>query len=223
VVKKVLLSLLLVSSSWAQSTGRLDAMESAVRTQLGTASTYSVNLAINRAYRQVCTDYPSLEKMDTVYVDSADGGGALPSDFVGMASVNLLTLNNLDYPVRYPLWPLEGMSQDSVAKWVSKTMDPTDITDQKFYGVFKKVLFTYPRWTISGDSAKFEIRYYAFGTALSNASDTLMVGANYWNAVFYYSCAEVQARRGQITEATYYRNLCWQEYGPPDKQERVRQ
>lgn len=198
----------------AQTSPRLDSISAAVRDQVGASTSYTVGSAVNRAYLQVCYDYPAIPKIDTVVIDSAHGYVALPSDFVGMESCNLLVLG-----MKIPMYALSTISQDSAASIVRSEMNDTDPTDQQYYLVHGSALFTYPRWIIGSDSADLEIRYFAVGPYLTAASDTIRVAVEYRNAVFYYACAEVQAKRGRYGDASYYRQLCWSVYGAPIKRE----
>ena len=195
----------------SQTSPRLDSIRAAVRDQVGSASV-SVDRAINRAYQQVCTDYPAYELLDTVTLDSTTPYASLPSNFDRLNTVDLLYEN-----IRYPLRSLEALSPDSIVIAITSEMEETDGTDQDFYKVFGSQLWTYPRWG-RPDTASFEIAYYAIGAALSSATDSVKVASAYRNAVFYYACAEVQRQRGKFADANAYLEACWLIYGkPPEK------
>jgi len=215
----ILLSLLLLAVSVsAQTSPQLDSISAAVRTQVGAASTYAVQQAVNRAYQQVCRDYPAYGQIDTLEIDSITGSVAVPSDFDRVNTLDMLLTGG----ARQPLWSLEGQPQDTIAKWITKEMDVTDSTDQKRYQTFAGYLYTYPRWS-RDDTASFEIRYFAIGAALVDSTDSILVSLGYRNAVFFYACAEVQTQRGRFADAMKYRELCWAVYGPPITKPRINQ
>lgn len=214
----VAFAFLLVGSAFGQTSPRRDSIEVAVELEVGMASTANLTYEINRAYRQVCVDYPALEQIDTVYVDSTDGSAVLPANFIRMRSVELLVSTG----GLKRLSPLASISQDSVYRRVTKEYaNRTDPKGLNYYDVENRVMACYPKWANPDDSAAIRISYYGLGTYLTTASDTIEVTQDYRNAVFYYACAEAQSRRGRKNEATYYREVCWSLYGPPDKQERV--
>lgn len=203
--------LLFVAPILSQTSPRLDSITAAVREQVGSASV-SVTRAINRAYQQVCTDYPAYELIDTVILDSTTPYATLASDFDRLNTVDLLSENK-----RYPLRSLEALSPDSIKEIVQTDMEDTDPTDQKFYNVFGGYLWTYPRWA-RPDTATFEVKYFAIGAALSAVTDSVKVASSYRNAVFLYACAEVQRQRGKFSDANAYLEACWLIYGKPAEQ-----
>lgn len=209
-VRTIIFALILVSSVAAQSP-RLDSIQVAVVEQLGLASSSGTAHAINRAYNQVCSDYPALEKIDTITVDSATGYATLPTDFSRLYNLDLL----LSSGVRQPVKSLLSLSQDSIAKVVvSQMTTKKGESEQHYYQVFAGCLHTYPRW-IRSDSAWFELRYFAQGTNLDSASDTLESDPDFYNAVFWYACAEIQTKRYTFESALGYLKLTWALYGPP--------
>ena len=212
-VRIIVALILLAGSVSSQTSPRLDSISVAVREQINAASSFSVLRSINRAYQQVCTDYPAYEIVDTLLIDSANGFVSATSDFDRVATLDLLSEED-GKNLKVPLMWLDMLPIDSQAFYVRAEMDKTNPIDQKFYRIFSGDLYTYPRWT-RDDTASFEIRYYGIAPALSDDTNTVRVASKYLNAVFWLACADLQARRGQPGESAFYLSLMLQLYGPP--------
>lgn len=213
-VRIIVVLLILVATVSAQSPRR-DSIQTALIEQIGMASITGTARAVTRAYIQVCKDYDAYEKVDTVHIDSASGWATVPTDLDRIENVNLILSDETNSGTLKLLKSLVGLPQDTLFDRIGEELEgTTDRAKQDYYNIKDRSFYTYPRW-LGRDSLLFEITYYALGAELDSAADSIQTAPGFYDAVFYYACAEMQQQRGQWTDALNYRKLVWALFGPP--------
>lgn len=211
------LVMMLLAAPWAdaQTSARLDSLRIAVYRDLllpdtGTsaATTTRLNGIVNRSIRQVCLDFPAIEKSDTVTADSSSESFSLNSDCDRVRAVFRVVGDT----VRVPLEPVMG-PEDTLFSWpkIKSAHDPKDITQPRSYHVHGNQIKFFPKYYKSSFST-FVVDYYAVDTGLTaDASETSVI-QRYREAVLEYAAAKTCAMLGLWTEeqhysAKYYRRL----------------
>jgi hypothetical protein len=181
-----------------------------VRANLPTTGTNQVSTAtvariVNAKILVVCIDFPAIEKLDTILIDSTMEGGVLPSDFDRLRYVQMIYSDI----VRVPLTPLPPDS----AKWATPgdaTQDQSVEAGPPNYYTAGGYLMLHPKWS-RGDTGTYLISYYATDTALTDDASQTSVDTRYLDAVIYASVAEVNRILGRWNQAMGWQAL-YEEY-----------
>lgn len=173
--------------------------------------TAKINLAVNRAVAEVCTQAPAFEKMDTLTVDSTAEGGTLPDDFVAMHEVYRISGDT----IRWELMP-----RTLVKPQVATTIDPTDpaslnrlypglelhdradLKSPSSYAVFGSTFILYPKYILNAVDS-FLILYYAIDDELTTDTSNCLVDQRYMEAVVYYAAALCAATSEEFDKANW--------------------
>ena len=153
------------------------------------------------AIRQTCVDFPAVEKIATVTVDSASEGGALPTDFRLVKSAFLSFGDTL----RVPLRPLEPDSLFLVNPTLDQNlMELTDYWSIRYYRVHADSLILHPKWYRS-DTASILLEYYAIDTThMIHGDRTTLVRPKYRDKIIEYATSRLWAIRLNMTMADYW-------------------
>ena len=151
-----------------------------------------VKFYINMAYNEVCSTWPAVERIDTVFIARGLEGALLPTDFRDMLGV---------YREGDTTWraPLTFISHDSVAQ-VLKTardvviQDINNIMVPAFYTIQERRLILHPKY-IKEVSQDYIIHYIGMGTTLVNGADTLEVQPIYIPKVYQRAAAYLASMR----------------------------
>jgi len=212
----IILLLLLVTDSYCQT---LSPKRDSLMQQLAdwaqlnaTGDNYIDTTAMFRALswgaRATCQDFPAYERFDTVMVDSASEGGALPGDFSRMLGPNsaFLIVENTKEIMRLPLqmWPQDTMflNRESNLQWLMKLADKLSVS---YWEVHAEKLILHPKWFRGGDTAKVLIQYYAIDTThLAAADSSLKIRAKYLDKVIMYATSRLYAMRYEFDRADWW-------------------
>lgn len=176
-----------------------------------TVTTAIGNRVVNTAIQQVCTDFPALEKLDTVTLSSGMEGATLNSDMVSVVAVEYIlpienehgdadTVRMYVPPIAVNDLRLKFPTSTSVVQNKSGQYDP------KFWYVEAKKLKFAPKW-IRGDTASFVVTYLAMDTLLTTDSSSTSVETQFLNAVKYYAASLLFTIQQDAFWAKYYRDL----------------
>lgn len=193
-MKKVLFAILLISSPvFGAMSGRLDSLKIAVNVQSGLASTgndrYSsavLTHIINRATQRVSTDFPAVEKKDTIVTVIEQKNYAANSDFVAIQSCFKWVTDSVAVPLEYK--PVDEWFKNLGAlKGADNLTDNGGeiLENPRYVMEHKKYLTFYPQ-PFGGDT--IEVNYYAFDGYLTNATDSTAINPEYREAVVFYAC-----------------------------------
>ena len=206
----VSLCLLAVNLS-AETNPQLDSIRVAAFNQIGIPAAGSdrvtaaiANAIINYGIQQVSTDFPAVEKLDTISIDSASEGGALASDFVRVGWCQLMMGDTLRLPLEYKLPDslfFKKPSEDDA------DADADDLTDPRYYYTQGGRLLAWPKFKKGdiGDSALFLVGYYAIGDALSSGTDSTNIHSEYRDELLNWICYRLEKLRYRYASATSYK------------------
>ncbi len=211
----VLFVVLLCTTVTAEIPGRLDSLRSYVARQLkidssGTnnISESAMNSAINRAINEVSVKTLNIEKLDTLFMTLDSEGVAFAGDFsntMGVRSVMFMSHDTLNEPFRialeskhpdslFPLRPSKDKSEHELAN----PLDP------RYYWIFAKRLYVYPKWAKPYDTARYLVEYYARDGKIQDDADITTVDSDYREAIIMYACNIIEATRHNFTAAAWY-------------------
>jgi len=166
--------------------------------------------ALSWGVRATCQDFPAYERFDTVLVDSASEGGALPADFVRLRGPNSVFLMVEDTKknevLRLPLqmWPQDTafLSRQSNLQWLMTLADKLSIN---YWDVHGGKLILSPKWSRGGDTANVLIEYYALDTThLATPDSALKIRAKYLDKVIMFAASKLYAMRFNFGAAEYW-------------------
>jgi len=208
---KVLVFLLLAGSALAGSDPiypRLDSMQAAVYAQLNISSSGTsritsakVRYALNRAQAKTATDFPVIEKQDTVIIVRASEGGSLNADFQRLFQVFKRRGDTLRYPMH--IIPVDSLSL--LKPSVSQVR--TTVESPALCWSYGRKLWTHPK--VIGTPDTFFVDYYALPDRMDSLRDTCYVPGEYLEHVIFYACGLLSATRELFDEANWY--LQWYE------------
>ena len=170
-----------------------------------TITTAIGNRLINQAINEICTDFPALEKIDTIIVYKEDEGGVLPSDFVALKNVFLMD----GYTVRIPL---KIVGADTLRKLFNSEgqvkhdkSNPMSIAYAFKYARRLMLLPKYAKDTAAIDS--FLVYYYATDAQLTNDTDSTLIEKRFRGVLISYATSEMATIKNDYEKAAYYRRL----------------
>ena len=190
---------------------RLDSMAVTVLGQLNlpAAGTATVTLprvytAVNRGISKVCTDFPAIEKLDTLTADSAVDGVALNTDFSRMRTCFWSWSDSL----RIPLQTVPpGAFEDTLFAYMGTIAHQLNNKENPRYSwEFSKRLFFHPKFFSSVYGKTFLITYYAQDTVLQTAASTTQINEDYLEMVVLYATFLVARMAGKHADANAYRD-----------------
>lgn len=207
-------ALLFAVSANAQLSGRLDSLRTYTLDQANVTSVYTntvsqvrLTRAINRACNAVASDFPAIEKLDTIYLVDSTNGVALNSDFVRVAAAYQVHYDSTSALASWFI-PMSPLTPDSIPG-----KDPTESENQgdpnnpaqfRDYWTFGNRFFTQPSWGTSDDSLMVVVSYYASANQLTVASDTTLIQPEYRNYIITYAVMLIKRMQGLFAEATEY-------------------
>ncbi|MFH1740222.1 MAG: hypothetical protein ABIH23_14535 [bacterium] len=210
-VSKVLVFCLLAATAFGQSEPiypRLDSMQASVYAQLnvsasGTTGLTAVKLryALNRSQAKIATDFPALEKVDTVILVRASEGGSLNSDFSRLLAVQKRRGDSLRYAMR--IIPADSAHLLSP----EKPQERGQVISPAYCWSYGKRFYTQPKVSIGADT--FFVNYYALPPRMDSLNDTCLIPGEYLEQVIFYACGILSATRELFDEANWY--LQWYE------------
>lgn len=200
-MRKILLVLCLLILSGgvvAETNPQLDSIRVAAFQQIGVPAAGSdritvaiANQVINYGIQQVSTDFPAVEKLDTISMDTVSEGGALSSDFVAIDWCELMIGDTIRIPLEYKhpdsLFTKRPSSNDAKAK-------VDDLTDPRYYSTKAGRLLVWPKFR-QGDiglTASFLVGYYAVGDALSSGTDETNIHSEYRDELLNWICYRLE-------------------------------
>jgi len=203
---KLLAILLIAGSILAQSQPiypRLDSLEAAIYAQLNVSSTGSSRLtgvrlryAANRAQARVATDFPALEKTDTVIITRGSEGGTLNSDFQRLFQVFKRRGDTLRYPMH--IIPSDSLPLLTPAK----PQQAGDVESPAYCWSWGRTLRTHPKIRTIADT--FFVDYYALPPRMDSLNDTCLIPGEYLELVVFYACGILSGTRELFDEANWY-------------------
>lgn len=206
---------LLTSTVSAEIPGRLDSLRAYVTLQMkitsdgnNNISEQTLNSAINRALNEVSVKTLNIEKLDTLYMTKDSEGVAFATDFsntMGVRSVMFMSHDTVDIPFRIAL---ESKSPDSLFPLrPSKEKSEHELAnplDPRYYWIFGKRLYVYPKWAKPYDTARYIVEYYARDGKIQDDDDIVTVDSDYREAIVMYACSIIEATRHDFTAADWY-------------------
>lgn len=213
-MKKILFALIiLVTSVGAETSPQLDSIRVAAFNQIGVPTGGSdritaaiANAIINYGIQQVSTDFPAVEKLDTITIDTVSEGGALASDFVAIKWCQLILSDMARLPLQYKSEDSLFMERPSDS---SSTGDPDDVTDPRYYYTHAGRLHTFTKIVsgdaTEGDSALFLIGYYAVGNRLSSGTDSTNILESFRDELLNWICYRLEKLRYRYASASGYK------------------
>ncbi|KKM24833.1 hypothetical protein LCGC14_1601180 [marine sediment metagenome] len=212
-MKKILIALsLLAATVGAETSPQLDSIRIAAFNQIGIPAAGTVrvpvataNAIINYGIQEVSTNFPAVEKLDTISIDSASEGGALASDFVAIKWCQLMVDDTLRIPLEYKsedsLFPKRPSVDDADA-------DADDLTEPRYYYTHNKRLMTFPKVKVGdvtdGDSALFLIAYFAVGDRLDAETDSTNILEAYRDELLDWVCYRLEYLRYRYNSGDRY-------------------
>ena len=179
-------------------------------TNTNTSFTYSLTQAkaiyfLNKSIGRVCTDFPAIEKIDTVVISKSMLGDTLNSDFI--RAVRIYKIEHEDTDTAQILIPLRYVTKDST--WIlyptvgSNEENPIDIPTSYF--THGKRFLSYPK--SQADVSRpdsFLVFYNAMDEILSSGTDSTAISSDYINPLIdllTYEFAKVRRMYDKATAA----------------------
>ena len=214
-MKKILLALCLMAATVSSETSpQLDSIRVAAFNQIGVpaAGTLRItdaiaNAIINYGIQRVSTDFPAVEKLDTIVIDTLSEGGALNSDFVRIRWAQLM--QGFDQRI-----PLEYLIEDSLFLMLPSEegteAEADDKTSSRYYYTMAGRLMVWPKMVIGdamadGDSALVVIGYYAVGDFLSSGTDSTNIPSEYRDELISWVCHRLEALRYRYNASAFWK------------------
>lgn len=137
--------------------------------------------AINRAAIRVSKDFPSVPKLDTVFVTIDSTGNGLNADFQTISGV--MRINSKD------MWmPLIPLPVDSLRTPAENTADDKNATSPIHFFVHANRIFESPKYVgIQGSVDTLQIEYFGLANKLTSGSDTTLVLEQYREGIIVYA------------------------------------
>jgi hypothetical protein len=205
-VTKVIVFVLCAGVAFGQSEPiypRLDSLNAAVYAQLNVKATGTTRLtagklryALNRAQAKVATDFPALEKSDTVLISRSVEGGTLNADFQRLFAVNKRRGDTLRYALK--IIPVDSVPLLNPAT----PQKPMDVESPAHCWSWGRQLRMHPK--IRGAVDTFYVDYYALPPRMNSLSDTCLIPSEYLELVVFYACGLLSATREGYDEANWY-------------------
>ncbi len=160
---------------------------------------------LNKSLGRVCTDFPALEKIDTVVFDKDSMGVHLNPDFI--RAVRIYRIEHEDVDSGQILIPLRYVPSDSA--WIlypteSSNSNPPIKLPTSYY-THGQVFFTHPKsQTISSIPDSFIVFYGAMSEKLTSGTDSVTILPDYLNPLIdllTYEFAKVRRMNGIAVEA----------------------
>jgi hypothetical protein len=146
-------------------------------------TTAVVDNAVNMALSQVCTDFPALEKLDTLTTNTVAEGLTLPADFNHLGYVFRIVGDS----VRIPLSLTDPMQLSKDQPDFESNLDKRNstISVSSFY-IWGNRLMLAPKPAQNGN--KYLLQYYADDAQLVDSTDLARIGDKYLIKVVQYAC-----------------------------------
>lgn len=204
----------LAASLSAETSPQLDSIRFAAYNQIGVPSGGTTrvtdaiaNVIINHGIQKVTTDFPAVEKLDTITIKGDEEGGALASDFVAIDWCQLMIGDTLRIPLEYK--PEDSLFLKRPTQDDSKGQ-VDDVTDPRYYYTKAGRLMAFPKVIASsditsGDSALFLIGYYAVGDPLSSGTDSTNIDEEYRDELLNWVCYRLEKLRYRWISADTYK------------------
>jgi len=166
-------------------------------------TTAIVHKQINKSVAQVCTDFPAVEKLDTVIIGRWQEGGSLNTDFDRAYSVMKIVGDTLRVPInRLP----DDSLFDRLGGETGLEYDYDKLSHPRYFNPFDYYLFVYPKVAI--DSAgvdTFLVKYYAMDDALTSATDSTVINPRFINPLISHVCYMLSLYREDDNAAAIYK------------------
>jgi hypothetical protein len=220
-VIRLLILLLFAGSVYGQSEPvypREDSMAAAVYSRLNVSATGTtrvtadrVRYALNIAQAQVATDFPALQKTDTVIISRGVEGGALNADFQRLQAVYKRRGDTLRYAMK--IVPVDSVPLLSP----KKTQEVSDVESPSVCWTWGKYLRTHPK--IRGSVDTFFVDYYALPPRMDSTNDTCLIPGEYLGSVILYASGLLSATREEFDVANWYFQAYEAQKQPPVSRE----
>lgn len=195
----------------AETNPQLDSIRVAAYNQIGVPVAGSdrvtdaiTNAIINYGIQRVSTDFPAVEKLDTITMDTVSEGSALASDFVAISWCQLMidATQRIALEFRLPDSLFEKRPSDS-----SSRSSSDDRTTPRYYYTHARQLMVYPKFVVGdiGDTALFLVSYYAVGDALTAESDSTNIHSEYRDELLNWVCYRLEKLRYRYASAATYK------------------
>jgi hypothetical protein len=206
----VTILLLVPTITFGATNARRDSIRVAAFNQLGIPTTGTsmittakANEIINYAVQEVSSDFPAVEKLDTVAILPTPEGGALPSDFSSIRWCQVMASDSVRVPLEYispdTLYKARGGSQGVVDK---KNIP----LSSRYYYTHAGRLLVYPKFRAGdiGDTLYALIAYYAIDDTLSTDSSTTGISEEYRSALLDWICYRLEYLRFRYEAGNQY-------------------
>ncbi len=203
-MKKLLLMMglcLLAVSAIAETSPQLDSIRIAAFNQLGIPiagtdrmTAAKANAIINYGIQEVTTNFPAVEKLDTITLDSASEGGALASDFVAIKGCQLMSGDTMRIALEFKVEDSFLVVRPDPAN--NKT-EPDDVGGGPYYRTHAGQLMVWPKFRRGdiGDTALFLISYYAVGDRLDAETDSTNIDEQFRDELLDWVCYRLEYLR----------------------------
>lgn len=195
----ILLLILCPVLALGQTSARRDSLRITACYQVGlpiagtaAVTTAMMNNAINYAVQRVSTDFPAIEKIDTLVLRDTAQGVALPSDLFQIKWCQMMFLDTLV--------PLEYITEDEL-------YSKRNLSVPRYYYTQADRLLTWPRLReemYDLDSALVFIGYYAIDSALASDSAETDIPEDYRDELIDYICYQLEMMRYRYESAAFY-------------------
>lgn len=135
--------------------------------------------AINRAAIRVSKDFPSVPKLDTVFVTQDSTGNGLNADFQSISGVM-----RVEGKVMWT--PLIPLPVDSLRTPAENKSDEEDAEPPKHFFVHANRIFEHPKFT-GPLTDTLQIEYFGLANKLTSGSDTTLVLEQYREGIIVYA------------------------------------
>ena len=213
---KYLFYIFIIATSISAQTYTLDPSRDSLITyclyETNTRTTFTNNLTqakaiylLNKSLGRVCTDFPALEKIDTVVLSKDSMGVSLNPDFI--RAIRIYKIEHEDVDSGQILIPLRYVSSDSA--WI---LYPTESSNEKSpkklstsYFTHGQIFFTHPKsQTIASIPDSFLVFYNAMDAKLTSGTDSVTIAPDYINPLIdllTYEFAKVRRMNSKAVEA----------------------
>lgn len=207
-VRVLIVILLLAVSASAQVSGRRDslrqyALDKCFLPTAGTdaATAAKLNRQLNLCIYEVSTDFPAVEKWDTVVFSMADQAGLLNADFDRIASVARI-VGDTTIKIYVPMSPFVfDNAFDANLGFAGVKHNRGDSAQPRGYATFRGSdkgwrLFVYPREAKPADAAdSFLVHYYAIGRQLDSDTAQTDIHPSYFDELLSLYAGRIQELR----------------------------
>ena len=161
------------------------------------------NFFVNIAYDRVCRDFPAIEALDTVVLNSTIEGVSLADSFLYDRAVFRIGGDSVRYPLKrmdIDTFSSRGATESEITHVIN------DLTSPGYYYIFGKRLMTHPRYNKPVAKAdSFLVLYQATGSKITSDTAATYCRSAYLNKIIEYTAYLICDKLGRKDDAVLHK------------------